>query len=202
MKALLKKNIFLIALMIIPGLAYSQSDLLAQEFPVYPFVRVAEGIAVPFVEGVRQENSPYWDIGAGLSYEYLTVGLSMRSHYLQSLSDTTLTNGLEIESEGHTAIMVGHIEGKADVYSFRFGASIDIGMIWFHEYNHIRRQWNRSKLPIVGLGLDFRVPLAGKVAMNIGGGYMVAFEGFEVDAKEYNSVQGNIGLVYDGGFVR
>lgn len=167
--------------------------------PVYPFFKVTEGIAVPFVEGVRQEYSPYWDLSAGLSYEYLTVAVSVRSHFLQSKSDTILENGLEIASEGHTAILGGHVEGKADVYSFRFAASIDIGMIWFHEFNHIQRQWNRSKLPIVGLGLDFRVPLGGKVALNVGGGYMAAFEGFEVDAKAYNSVHGNLGLIYDGG---
>lgn len=198
MKALLQKNIFLFTMLIASGL-FGQYDYSGSTLPVHPFVRVSQGIALPFVEGVRQEYSPYWDIGGGLSYEYLTVGISVRGHFLQSKSDTVLTNGLEIASEGHTAIMVGHIEGKADVYNFRFAASIDIGMIWFHEFDHLRRHWSRSKLPIVGLGLDFRVPLSDKMAINLGGGYMAAFEGFEVDAKAYNSVQGNLGLVYDGG---
>lgn len=199
MIALSKKNTILIGIVFLPLALFAQGDLIRDGVPVYPFFRVVEGISVPFVESVRQEYSPYWDIGAGLSYEYLTVGVSVRSHFLKHESDTTLESGLEIETEGHTAIVVGHVEGKADVYSIRFAASIDLGMIWFHEFDHIRRSWNRSKLPIVGLGLDFRVPIGRKVAINLGGGYMAAFEGFEVDAKAYNSVEGNVGLVYDGG---
>jgi hypothetical protein len=198
MKALLQRNI-LLSVLVIAGCLYSQYDYSGTTLPVHPFARVSQGIALPFVEGIRQEYSPYWDIGAGLSYEYLTVGISVRSHFLQTKSDTVLANGLEIASEGHTAVMVGHIEGKADVSKIRFAASIDIGMIWFHEFDHLRRHWSRSKLPIVGLGLDFRVPMCDKLSINLGGGYMAAFEGFEVDAKAYNSVHGNIGLVYDGG---
>jgi len=189
---------------LIPILVFTSSILgkgLEPEIPVYPFARVVEGYSLPFVEDVAQKPSTYWDIGAGLSYEYLTIAASVRSHFLASESDTIINEDMELATEGHTVMAVAHIEGKADISSFRFAANIDLGMIWFHEYDHLRYSWSRSKLPIIGLGLDFRVPVGSKIAFCVGGGYMAAFEGFEVNAKAYNSVFGTVGLTYDGGML-
>jgi len=201
MNVLLQNNIIVLGMLVLVASVFSQGDLIGQTVPVYPFVRVSEGLALPFVEGVQQQLSPYWDIGAGLSYENLTVGASIRSHFLASEADTLLDAGIELATEGHTAIFVAHVEGKADIAHLRFAASIDLGLIWFHEFDHIRGSRTHSKLPVVGLGLDFRIPVSGKTALDLGVGYMAAFEGFEVNAKAYNSVHACIGLAYDGGWL-
>jgi len=179
--------------------AFSQGGFSAQpEFKLYPFARIVEGYSQAFVADQRQNPSPYWDIGAGFSYEYLTLGLSTRSHFLSASRDEFYHPETENSSEGHTVILVAHVEGKADVQPVKFVASIDLGAIWFREYDFYRRSWSRFVLPIIGLGVDFRVPLKGKIAICTGVQYMAAFEGFQVSAKEYNSVQGTVGLVYDG----
>jgi len=166
---------------------------------VKPYLRVAEGYSLPFVNDVRQSSSPYWDISGGISYDYLTIALSMRGHFLSSVNDSIDSDEINLSTEGHTVSSVMHVEGKADLEPFRFVASIDLGMIWFHEYDHLRKDWSRSKLPIIGLGLDFRVPVYQKLSVCFGGCYMAAFEGFQVSAKAYNSISGTVGLVYDGG---
>ncbi|MCK5832226.1 hypothetical protein KAH81_01000 [bacterium] len=172
------------------------------EFKIYPFLRVVEGVSLPFVEEAKQNPSPYWDICTGFSYEYLTVGIAARSHFLSSTSDSFYHPETEIFTEGHTAMLVAHVEGKADVRPVRFVANIDIGSIWFREFDFQRYSWSRSVLPVIGLGVDFRIPIVDKISICTGIQYMAAFEGFEVNAKEYNSVQATIGMVYDGAMVK
>ena len=170
--------------------------------PIYPFVRVMEGYCLPFVEDEAQEPSIYWDITAGFSYEFMALGLSVNSHFLTSYRDSVVDPDMQLNTEGYTVAAMAHVEGKADVRPMQFAAGINLGLIWFKEYDHIRSSWTKSRTPVIGLNLDFRIPVAGKLGLNVGGGYMASFEGFEVDAKAYNSIQGTIGLAYDGAIIR
>jgi len=172
------------------------------EFKLYPFVKIVEGYSMPQVDGVLQNPSPYWEVGAGFAYEYLSISLSARSHFLSSTREEFTHPETDYSTEGHTVILVGHFEGKADVRPVRFVAGVDLGVIWFREFDVRRRSWSRSVLPVLGLAVDFRVPIYGKLAINTGAQYMVGFEGFQVSAKEYNSFQPTVGIVYDGALVR
>jgi len=172
------------------------------DIPVYPFFRVVEGVSLPFVDGIQQETSPHWDLSAGLSYEYLTLGISVRSHFLASEADTPLINYGQFATEGHTVSLVANVEGKADLRKMCFAPYANIGIVWFHELDIVNREWSKYRLPIIGLGLDFRFPLSGKLELCLGGNYMAALEGFEVNAKAYNSINAGIGLAYDGGILR
>lgn len=171
------------------------------ELRIYPFFRVVEGYSLPYVDDVRQNPSPYWDIGAGMGYENFSISASMRGHFLASSADSVFDSETELATEGHTVIFAGHVEGKADVRPVLFVAGIDLGMIWFREYDIQRHSWSRSELPIIGLGIDFRVPISGKIMACAGIEYMAAFEGFEVSAKAYNSIQATLGFAYDGAFI-
>lgn len=169
---------------------------------IYPFFKLSEGYSLPYVEDVRQLPSPCWNITAGFSYEFFTFGMSARSHFLASKIDSAFSGTAPLATEGHTASLVAHIEGKADVQPIRFVTSVDLGMIWFHEYSHAKGVWSRSRLPVVGLGADFRVAVWGNFAVSAGFAYSVAFEGFLIDAKAYNSINALFGVVYDGGMNR
>ncbi|MCD6502502.1 hypothetical protein J7L01_07855 [bacterium] len=168
---------------------------------ISPFIRIVEGYSVPFVDDVRQNASPYWDIGAGVSYDYLSITISARSHFLSSFPDSIFDSERELATEGHATMLVGHVEGKANVWPAQFVAGIDLGMIWFHEFDVRRSSWSRSKVPIIGLGIDFRTAVVDKIALCAGVEYMAAFEGFEVSAKAYNSIQATLGFSYDGAFL-
>jgi hypothetical protein len=195
-----KNKICLFALFAITLTLFSaEPTTFENEIALKPFLRISEGIAFPNVDEVRQLNSPYWDVTAGLSYEYLTMGASVRSHFLSSKADTAYANGITLKTEGHTVMAMLHVEGKADVRPIRFATNVEVGMIWFHEFDHDVNHWSRSKLPVIGLGGDFRIPFYDKLGIDISGGYMAAFEGFQVDAKAYNSVFVTLGVVYDGG---